>query len=51
MFCIVSEIKWHVQNEQEHNLCEHIVGIFPLPLTNLARVLHIPRLCRNINLN
>lgn len=23
MFCIVSEIKWHVQNEQEH-----IVGIF-----------------------
>lgn len=28
MFCIVSEIKWHVQNEQAHNLCEHIVGIF-----------------------
>lgn len=41
MFCIVSEIKWHVQNEQEHNLCEHIVGIFFPYLLQIWHVYYI----------
>lgn len=41
MFFIVSEIKLHIRNEQEHNLCEHFVGIFSPYLLQIWHVYYM----------